>query len=590
MANITRELQEIQYSSFPEIFKRFNELSRQYGNLPADNIISAFAKINGADMYSRNNPYIQNRRVKQISSLPVNYTKDQVGEMITAPDGNEQPLRQVEHALEYSAYPLFHTRKVYQDMLTYHSYISPQFADAEAVKSDAFWREWGLLEKLRREFDVKAAAHQLAGQAIQEGKVFYYARYSVDKVHNKINHAFMQQLPSDWVKIVGFNNRSKYTVAFNMFYFMNPGTEPAQFGDLFAPYMNEFAQLVTEPPKGTGKTVIFASKRPGIDMEKFHRMQAAGELTGDPEVYYQNGNWYFWVTLPITKVFTFEIDDANRTVVSPLTGLFISMIQLAQYEQVQLELVQNPLISLVTGEIPYRDDKEATSPDPYKLSNAGRKLFEALWYQMMAENNTSGIGLYMAPLENMKLHQLAEAPSAMEISSNGYGYTMAKAGLAGIIPTTDDPKAGISQVSLKIESQYAQNIYKCMERMMKCIISDLNLKYDWRFVMFGNIATDTETEENARKGMECGMLAETLIYNALHDRSLLDDICISEAVMASGVMDKRMPLITSYSAKNDESLPPEVKKDLNPGGRPDSGGAATSEGREKDIDSYGAEN
>ena len=80
-------------------------------------------------------------------------------------------------------------------------------------------REWKLLEKLRTEFDITHFAHEVAGQALQEGKVFYYARYSVDKSHNKINYAFMQQLPSDWIKIVGFNNKSKYTLAFNMMYY-----------------------------------------------------------------------------------------------------------------------------------------------------------------------------------------------------------------------------------------------------------------------------------------------------------------------------------------------------------------------------------
>ena len=53
-------------------------------------------------------------------------------------------------------------------------------------------------------------------------------------------------------------------------------------------------------------------------------------------------------------------------------------------------------------------------------------------------------------------------------------------------------------------------------------------------------------------------------------------------------MDLRLPLVTSYSAKNpDSGLPPEVKHDLNPGGRPDAGGKATSDGQEQDLDSKG---
>lgn len=220
--DLTNEFKEMQYSSYSDIFKRFKKLSAEYGGMPVGSMINAFTRVTGGTYY-RNNPYIQNRRVQAISSLPADFSKNKVAEMLTAPLANEMPLRQVEHALEYTAYPLLHTRKMYQDLLTYHSCIAPQFTDADTAKKDEFWREWKLLEKLRRKLDPRTTAHRLAGQAVQEGKVFYYPRISVDKAHNKVNYAFLQQLPSDWTKIVGFNSVSKYTVAFNIFYFLRPG-------------------------------------------------------------------------------------------------------------------------------------------------------------------------------------------------------------------------------------------------------------------------------------------------------------------------------------------------------------------------------
>ncbi len=584
--NLTEELRSVAFGTYPEVFAKFRSLSERYGGLSQDSIISAFTRVTGQGPML-NNPYIQNRRVKAISSLPADFTKDQVGEMLRSPDANEQALRRVEHGLEYTAYPLFHMRKVYQDLLTYHSYFAPQFSQEGDAKKGDFWREWRLLEKLRQELDPAAWAHQIAGQAMQEGKVFYVPRMMVDKSHNEVCHAFMQQLPSDWVKIVGFNNKSKYTVSFNLFYFLQPGTNPLQFGDLFLPYLDPFQEIVTRPPKGAGKTVLYASKD-YVDMVKYKQMRDKGVLEGEPEVYYQNGRWFYWVTLPVDKVFTFEIDDSAVTVVSPWTGLFLSLIQLAQYEQVQLELVQNPLISLMTGEIPYRDEKSAEASDAYKLSPAGRKMFEAMWYRMLMDNNTSGIGLFMAPVENLKMHTLSEAPSAMQISSNGYAYTMAKAGLAGIIPTKEDPKAGLAQISFKIESRFAQNIYRDFMRMMNVVVEGFNLKYRWTFRMFGDLASDQEREESARKGMTLGILPDTLVYNALHDRSILDDLSLSWAVDESGLLDTRKPLVTSYSAKNQNGdLPPTAKHELDPGGRPSSDGQATSEGQEQDIDNGG---
>lgn len=582
MAIETSELNKLQYAAFPQIFEKLRTMAAENQGMPMSAISTAFAGIN-AGRYGMANPYIQNRRVKQISSLPVNFTKDKVGEMLTAPYDSEQPLRQVSHILEYTAYPLFHIRKTYQNLLTYHSYVMPRMVSGEDTKKDDFLREWKLTEKLREEFKPKENAHQIVGQVGVEGKVFYYPRYSVDKSHNKVNYAFMQQLPSDWTKITGYNNVSKYTVAFNMMYFLQPGCVPEQFGELFLPYLYDFGSVV-QKPEGTGTSVVFAQKT-RIDMQKFQRIQAMGDMPGTPDVYYQNGRWYYWVYLPVDSVFPFEADDVSRTAISPFAGLFLNMIQLAQMEQIQLELIQNPLVSLLHGEIPYRDDKAASSEDQYKLSNAGRLLFEAIWYDMLQMNSTSGIGLYAAPFENMKLESLSEAPSAMDIVKQGYSDTMSQAGMGAIIPLGDDPKAGTAQISLQIESKFMQTVYRDFERMMNAIIKKLNLKYDWKFVMFGDIAEDEKTLERCMKGMEHGILPDTILYNALLDRSMLDDLCLSDAVCNSGILDKRLPLVTAYNMKQDSSgLPPQSP------GRPKGDGNVTADGSETMIDQYGGTN
>lgn len=582
MAIETSELNKLQYAAFPQIFEKLRTMAAENQGMPMSAISTAFAGIN-AGRYGMANPYIQNRRVKQISSLPVNFTKDKVGEMLTAPYDSEQPLRQVSHILEYTAYPLFHIRKTYQNLLTYHSYVMPRMVSGEDTKKDDFLREWKLTEKLREEFKPKENAHQIVGQVGVEGKVFYYPRYSVDKSHNKVNYAFMQQLPSDWTKITGYNNVSKYTVAFNMMYFLQPGCVPEQFGELFLPYLYDFGSVV-QKPEGTGTSVAFAQKT-RIDMQKFQRIQAMGDMPGTPDVYYQNGRWYYWVYLPVDSVFPFEADDVSRTAISPFAGLFLNMIQLAQMEQIQLELIQNPLVSILHGEIPYRDDKAASSEDQYKLSNAGRLLFEAIWYDMMQANNTSGIGLYAAPFENMKLESLSEAPSAMDIVKQGYSDTMSQAGMGAIIPLGDDPKAGTAQISLQIESKFMQTVYRDFERMMNAIIKKLNLKYDWKFVMFGDVAEDEKTLERCMKGMEHGILPDTILYNALLDRSMLDDLCLSDAVFNSGILDKRLPLVTAYNMKQDSSgLPPQSP------GRPKGDGNVTADGSETMIDQYGGTN
>lgn len=593
---LNNELKSLKYASFPEIRDRMRQLSQQYGDMPYHSLISAFgnAGLGGfgwTDRLSRNDPYVQNRRVKDIPSQAKKYRKAQVETMLEQVDSNEKEIREVEHWLEYPSYPLYHTRTVYQNLLTYHSYVAPYLTDKEDSKKNEFWREWKLLEKLRTTFDIKSITHEITGQALQEGKVFYHPRYSVDKAHNKVNHAFLQQLPSDWTKIVGFNNVSKYTIAFDMMYFTHYGTDPRQFGDLFMPYINDFSSIVMNVPKGTGTKIVYAQNKAAVNVKRLD------EVSPDADVYCQNGTWFYWVTLPVDEVFTFEIDDTDRNVVTPFTGLLLDMLQLSQLEALQLELLQNPLVGIVLGEIPYFENKDTNSEDQYKLSMAGRAMFESLWYQMTAMTNTGGIGLYSAPFKNMKLETLPEAPSATNIVSSGYQDTMNKAGLGGIIPTTTDTRSGLAQISLKIESQFPKTVYRCMERMMNTIIDRLNLRFDFRFYMFGDIESDDRLREEARKEMTLGIVPSAIMFNALADRSIIEDIAWSDAIYESGLLDKRIPLITSYSGKQGESgLPPKGEGQVadpnadptrDVGGRPQSE-TPQSDGAEQDDDSYGS--
>lgn len=565
-------------NTFPSMFK---QLASQYGNMPVSNLISAFSRTQLGQAFTEN-PYVQNRRVKNIITPAASYEYSRVAEMISKPGENELPLRQVSHELEATAAPYQKIRTTYQNILTYHWYISPKDVDESEAKEKEFWREMHLLQEMTEKARVDEMAHRIVGQCMQEGKVFYTFRKSVDKSHNQVNHAFMQQLPQNRLKIVGFNNVSKYTVAFDMMYFAEPGTDPLQFGDLFKPYLDVFGEVQAGLPKvQVGKKFVYASLMDGDGLSIFQerKRQAGGRLPGNPDVYYQGGRWYYWVVLPIDSVWTFEIDDTNANVAPPLTGLFLAMTNIARYEQIQLNLVQNPLVSVVLGEIPYRNDGQATAEDMYKLSPSGMSFFEALFYQMMQNNNTSGIGYHLAPAANLHLEQLAESPSATKISGEGYSYAMQKSGI-GIIPAGDDPRAGQVQVSMQIESNFGKIIYRQIEHMMDYLFEELNLKFKWKFNMFGSLAEDEKFAKEYKDGMTLGVLPSTLKYLALNDMRLTDDIAISNAVLASGIMDKRLPLVSSYSAKQEKSgLPPQA-------GRPKAEGA-TSEGQEDDMDTYG---
>ena len=533
----------------------FNDMFRQLEGKYADRITpEIFAKAfsrTGLFNYFNNefaNANEQNDRVKRISSLPAQFTKSEIVEFLQNPNNSERQLRQLAYGLEYTAYPFFKLRKTYQDIMTCRYYSYPADVDATDAKSKEFLREWRLVDKINTALNITPVAHEIAGQCVRDGKVFYTLRYDVDKAHCKVNHAFLQQLPQDWVKIVGFNNVSKYTIAFDMMYFAQPGTDPAQFGGLFENYMEDFQKVVV--PKDIGKKVVYASvknKKMAYD-RMYEKMVENSATNSGVEIYYQSGRWFWWVTLPVGSVWTFEADDVSNNVLSPLIGLALSMAQIAQYEAVQLELVQNPLIAVLTGEIEYEDTNGAVIEDAYKLSPSGRAFFEALWYNMLAQSNTGGIGFYAAPLKNMHLEQLEEAPSATEISSKGYSYAMMKSG-NGLLPLSTEPRVGAVNISAAIEAQFVKCVYYSFNRMMNWLYETIGFNHIWRFKMFGDIFTEDKELERCRQGMTLGILTDTLKYMAMIGHSLVEDLSISDAIIGIGIMDKRIPLQSSYNAK-----------------------------------------
>lgn len=564
------------YMGYADLFAKAQKIAKRFEKMDRDDVYDAMylAAIDG-------DPNTHNSRVKHITSVPVDYDKDRISEMLKDPDHSERPLREAMHSLEYSAYPLFKLRKTTQDIMTCRNYVFPMCMDEDEMKSDAFMREWRMAEKIRLALNPEANAHMIVGQVLQDGKAFYHPRYMVDKSHNAVVNAALQQLPTDWCKIVGLNSLSKYTVAFNLMYFLEPGTDFRQFGDLFEPYMDLFFGNTKPVPRKKNRRVFYMSAK---DIE-----EATG-ADGRPEVYVQNGRWFYWVTLPAEKVWTFECDDVNRNVFSPFTGLFIAMEQVSQYEAVQLALCQNPLISVVLGEIPYAENTVPDQHDPYKLSPTGRKYFEALWYQMLAANNTSGVGLYAAPFQNMHLEQLDEAPSATSVSSNGYKYAMLKTG-NGLIPISEDPRAGSIVSAQYMEGEFAKAVYRTFERMMDWIYSDIGLKHEWRFRMFGNLYFDRDDADQAKKDLALGILPAWFRYNALMGGSVLEDIAMSKALMAIGLNEIRQPIATSYNGGTpSSSAAVDRAVGENVGGRPRSTGI-TSEGYEAyyDGESNGSE-
>lgn len=522
-------------SSYSEILKRFNSLANAYSSLPMDSVYSAFSRAMGG--YWANSQPIQNQRVKAINPLPCDYSKADLGQFLQNPQNSELQLQQVAEGLKWSVYSFFKLQKSYADMLTFKYYAIPQYVDKEDIKSEQFKREYRLVDKILKAINIPQEGHKLVGQAITQGKVFYVPRYSIDKSHNKVNYFLLQQLPTGggYTKIIGLNNISKYTISFNLMYFLQLGTDYRQFGDLFEPYMQDFLNWQTEktPIKGR-KKYVYASRN-------------NAEFESDIKAWQQNGSWFYYVTLPVDRVWTFEIDDTTPIVASPLSGLFQTFAQQADYEAAQLSLILNPLIKIFTGEIPYNNTSNATQEDSYKLSIGGRAMFEAFWNSLMSQTNTGGTAFFTAPVENIKSHDYAEASNANSVSNSFLTYSSNKVGLNALIPVNENPHQGVSEYSAKLESKYPQCIYRTLENMINNIFESLNLQFDWETHIFGDIYSEDAMRANALKELSNGDISQYFILAALNNQSILDKAVMCDLVKSVELIDKLQAPQTAYT-------------------------------------------
>lgn len=553
---------------YSTIISRFNDMMAEYGSLAGDRIYQSFMNASAS---IANQPSLQNKRVKSIPALPVDYTKEDIGTFLQNPYSSERQLQETAEILRWTNYPFYKIIKTYQDINTCRYFSYPVFDDVTDDKT--FKREMRLIDKISKQIAPTQTAHEIIGSTLISGKAFYYLRKEIDKAHNQVKTCFLQRLPQAWCTIIGFNNISKYTISFNLMYFMQPGTSPSQFGNLFDPYLDDFYGAFEEVQNKPVKRAKYSSYKniDGKNMQ-FNPQRVKANASGNPRVFKQDGRWCYYVSLPIEDVWTFEIDDTTPAVISPLAGLMLTYAQQSDFEQAQLSNVISPLLMFLTAEIPYFENSGTMKEDDYRLSLGGRELFNIFFQEMLSATNTGGIGFFSAPVKNFKAHTFPESANANEIAQKYSIYSTGKSGLGALIPVDEDVKASQVQSSQMLESRYACCVYRQFENMMNYLYESLNLEYEWRFVMFGSCYLDENMRESAMKALAIGDTSALYVIAALDGTSLNDKHSMVRSVNKTGIMDDFRIPETAYTQSGKQGV-----------GRPTSEGI-TSDGKEKAID------
>lgn len=493
-------------------------------------------------------PQIANRGAKTLGSSARAYERAEIEGFLRDPAERERELREESRALTATVYPYYKMLKTYGDLLTYHWYYQPRYVTEKDVASESYKKERKFVDKLCKKLNPSYSLRQIVARTLPEGKGFYYVKLDANPGACAVQEAKVVQLPTDYCRIVKDDGAKGYTTAFDMMYFLKPEAAYCDFFELFGEYAGYFR---------------FAISDGRLNVEKAERQRllcnSKGTEYGILPDFGRAGLETFWVILPKNKVFVFGADLSNAWAVPMTMGLFLAANDVSLYEMIQKQLVQNPLYALMTAEVELK--KDATDTDRTKVSESMRQYYTWEFQQIMEASDTGGVDLFAAPFKNMELHQFDSISYSNDVAKSGYEYFMTKTGTSGIQPSTSEPLAGSVNASKIIESRYADVFYEQFSYLMRTVLDSLNLSYEWDFQMFGSVFSDEAANKDMKNSMSFGILPDVYKYAALQGRTIEDELAGSAEVVASGLLNYRIPITTSYTQSASEQKESKEEKD-----------------------------
>lgn len=479
-------------------------------------------------------PYVQNQRAKRVTTQPFTTNRENLEKAISNLQDSELVLRQTSQSL-FSNYPMLKLNNMYADILTYRNYFYSKYTDSSDIKSPAYKKERKRISKWTELLEVERTFRNIVLKVQKEGKCAYYIRDSIAENGRDFDYVYLQELPSDYLKIVGWNTASKFTISFDFTYFWQMGTSPQQFPPIFAQYYEELNDMIPENGR----------KNPNLNIDPRN-------LPNGTQIYYEDNKWFYWRTLPLDECFVFSQDETNPWHIPNSVGLFLQARDLQDYALVQQELLQLPLSGTIMATMPFNKDSGGTlGTDNYGLSTDAFSFFT----NMFNEIAPNGVKLMITPATDYKFFTFDnQSINNSVIMTNALQQFNSIAGVGGLNSTTEKPNMSQVKTQQVLEWAYVNKLYKQFE---KCINTwwekKLKLKYSWRFKIKGGRFQDELDFQKVEKGITFGQNYLLPEYLSFFDLKIDDIVSIQDEVIESGVYDKFRVLQSSFTSSLKDS-------------------------------------
>lgn len=484
--------------------------------------------------WNRANPFLQNQRVKSLSTRGTTYSKEELAKFAANPGSSEHALRAAAMTASSSQQIFYNILRRSCDVPVYNHFVIPEnLADGEsAYKKDEFKAEAVLVDDWFDTFNVPNSLKTIALQVKREGKCSYILRnrFSGTGKSKRTDYATFEKLPTDWIKITGIGQLG-YTVSFDFSYFLQVGHDPAFFGDFFVDAWNDMFtnKIVFKDQKGQFKFDV--AKARGY---KFSWNGATVSSTIESKLI--DGvqeRFIFWLNLPFDLAYTFASDNSTPFVAPDTTGLLQKLQELTDYGTLAGLIASTPLTAVLTGEAEFIEGARANKNET-KISPEVLLGLQTMFNSMTSSN----VEAYFMPLKNIKLQQLNADVNSSDITTKAMKNLVAYAGEGGLTITTDKPSIAQVRAAEKLAAEQQRYVTLQIENVLNYILKhNLGLKHRWKVRIWGDIFFADDEKSLVKEQVQAGNLALLPKLMSGEGINMTDTEALTRYVASLGIYD-----------------------------------------------------
>lgn len=480
-----------------------------------------------------NNPFLQNQRLRRISSNASAKSKTDLQKALQSPQGNEQLFREESLFLSFTNYVYHSLLNLYRDIPLYNYYYTPKYVDKKDMNGDNFKKESKKVDKILKAFKVKQTFKKINKATQVEGKTTWLLRRSMQN-NGDIDFFVLQKLDSDMVKLTSIGSDQNFICSFNFMIFLNPMYSLDFYPPIFKEIFQELLDngVIIEDSKGNLR----------FSPQALALAQNEGKLTYDGTFENSNNNYLYWVQLPQTLAWTFSQDESHVNAFPDTIGLFMDLSELDGYRWIQSSILSNVVSSILTAEVPYIKDAQAGS-DASVFSPDSIIGFENLFKQ-----NVSNMVLpFFAPFENYKLFTIENQPENLNIIYSRLRDLVATSGTSSLLGITEKPTVAMTVAAKQLAAAHCDYLTRQFENFLNYAVNnEFNLKYDWKITLWGDIYHWRDDVKIAKELLSGGVKSVLPKILSAEDMSLEDCICTSDYIESLGIQfDKKEEQISN---------------------------------------------